>query len=318
MEASFCQMPFAFLYDNHPGPGGVLLLVCLAMLAGAIFPGFFSKEEDLPWSFRLYLGLAGLLGLGPLLFGKGGAALYPVFFAAASVVTFLPLRSILSDVDQSEQGRPSLASAFAIITIGVILPQTFLQLLSLHSVARISIPLFWLWAVPLILTALLALWNVAYLLLFFRRIDASAIFGLWSLLALFFLGHLGRIGAVEHYGVPVPGSFWEAPEYTVEAMAKVEPYGEDGKTGRPLRARIGIKVGSVFDSYEDDEGREHSITGRVGRILWIEIAGIKRPIVEQEGTLYMESLNDSVLVQDKFGKSYRIDDNLDFKDARKP
>ena len=309
-------MPFAFLYDNHPGPGGVLLLVCLAMLAGAIFPGFFSKEEDLPWPFRLYLGLAGLLGLGPLLFGKGGAALYPVFFAVASVVAFSPLRWAFQSKPKSGARHSSLGEALASDALLMAGPQALLQLLALHSVATVSESLFWLWAVPLILAALLALWRIAFYLLIQRPFDVAGI--IHGLLVLLALGYLGRLGTVHHYGEAVPGSFWEAPEYTVEAMAKVEPYGEDGTTGRPFRARIAVKVGSAFDSYEDSEGQEHTTTGRVGRVMWIEIAGIKRPIVAQEGTLYIESRNDSVLVHDKFGKSYRIDDKLDFKGARKP
>lgn len=308
-------MPFAFLYHDHPGPGGALLLVCLAMLAGAFFPGFFSKEEDLHWPFRLYMGLAGLLGLGPLLFGKAGAAFYPVIFVAASLVAFSSLRSALGTQTSSGEHSP-LGKELAFFALLVAVPQAFLQLLALHSVATVSASFFWLWAVPLILAALLALWRIAFYLLIQRPFDASGI--IHGLLVLLALGFLGRIGAVAHYGLPVPGSFWEAPEYTVEAMAKVEPYGEDGKTGRQFRARIAVKVGSAFDSYEDSEGHEHTTRDRVGRVMWIEIAGIKRPIVAQEGTLYMESLNDSVLVHDKFGKSYRIDDKLDFKGARKP
>jgi hypothetical protein len=264
---------------------------------------------------RLYMGLAGLLGLAPSLFGKGGAMLYPVIFVAASLVAFSSLRSALGTQTSSEENSP-LGKELAFFGLLVAGTQAFLQMISLHSVATVSASLFWLWAVPLILAALLALWRIAFYLLIQRPFDAAGI--IIGLLVLLALGFLGRIGAVEHYGVPVPGSFWEAPEYTAEAMAKVEPYGEDGKSGRPFRARIAVKVGSTFDSYEDSEGREHTTTGREGRVMWIEIAGIKRPIVEQEGTLYMESLNDSVLVQDKFGKSYRIDDKLDFKDARKP
>lgn len=315
MEASLCQMPFAFLYHDHPGPSGVVWLLCLALLAGAFFPRFFDKAGDMDWPMRLYMGLAGLLGLAPSLFGKGGAMLYPVVFVVASLVAFSSLRSAFVAQASAKEDSP-MGKELAFFALLVAVPQTFLQMLALHSVATVSASLFWLWAVPLILAALLALWRIAFYLLIQRPFDAGAI--LRGLLVLVALGFLGRIGAVAHYGLPVPGSFWEAPEYTAEAMAKVEPYGEDGKSGRPFRARIAVKVGSTFDSYEDSEGREHTTTGREGRVMWIEIAGIKRPIVEQEGTLYMESLNDSVLVHDKFGKSYRIGDKLDFKDARKP
>jgi hypothetical protein len=122
---------------------------------------------------------------------------------------------------------------------------------------------------------------------------------------------------VSHYGVPVPGSFWEAPEYKTEALTKVQPHGDSGQTGPSFRARIGIKVGSNSKSYEDGEGNERRYYSRTGKVLWIEIAGIRRPIVEQEGTLYIESMNDSVRVYDNLGKSYLIDDKLDFAGARK-
>lgn len=316
MEASFCQTPFAFLYDNHPRPGEGLLPVCLAMLAGAIFPGFFRKEEDLTWPFRLYMGLAGLLGLGPLLFGKGGAALYPVFFAVASVMAFSPLRWAFRGEPKSGAGHSSPGEALASDAFQMAGTQAFLQLLALNSVAAASLPLFWLWAVPLILAALLALWRIAFYLLIQRPFDAAGI--IHGLLVLLVLGYLGRLGAVNHYGVPVPGSFWEAPAYTVEAMAKVEPYGEDAKTGRQFRARVGVKVGSSLHRDEGSEGQERLFQSREGRILWIEVAGIKRPIIEQDEALDMNRTNHSVLVRDSFGKSYRIADKLDFKDARKP
>lgn len=316
MEASLCQIPFAFLYHDHPGPSGVVWLLCLALLAGAFFPKFFDNDGDMDWRIRLYLGSVGLLGLAPSLFGKGGAMLYPVIFVVVSLVNFWFLMPSLGTRISSEDHQSPLGKELAfygLLTAGI---QAFLQMISLHSVATVSSSLFWLWAVPLILAALLALWRIAFYLLIQRPFDSAGI--VHGMLVLLALGFLGRIGVVEHYGVPVPGSFWEAPAYTAEAVAKVEQYGEDGKTGRPFRTRIAVKVGSTFDSYEDSEGRERTTVDREGRVIWIEIAGIKRPIVEQEGTLYMKSQNDSVLVYDKFGKSYRIDDKLDFKDARKP
>ena len=267
------------------------------------------------WPIRLYMGLVALLGLAPSLFGKGGAMLYPVIFVAASLVAFWPLIALFGTRTSSDENSP-LGKELAFFGLLVAGTQAFLQMLSLHSVATVSASLFWLWAVPLILAALLALWRIAFYLLIQRPFDAGAI--LRGLLVLVALGFLGRIGAVAHYGLPVPGSFWEAPEYTAEAMAKVEPYGEDGKTGRPFRARIAVKVGSTFDSYEDSEGREHSTTVREGRILWIEIAGIKRPIVEQDEALYMDRRNNYVIVHDSLGKAYWIEGGLDFKDARKP
>jgi len=315
MEASLCQIPFAFLYHDHPGPSGAVWLLCLALLVGAFFPRFFDKDGDMTWPIRLYMGLVALLGLAPSLFGKGGAMLYPVIFVAASLVAFWPLIALFGTRTSSDENSP-LGKELAFFGLLVAGTQAFLQMLSLHSVATVSASLFWLWAVPLILAALLALWRIAFYLLIQRPFDAGAI--LRGLLVLVALGFLGRIGAVAHYGLPVPGSFWEAPEYTAEAMAKVEPYGEDGKTGRPFRARIAVKVGSTFDSYEDSEGREHSTTVREGRILWIEIAGIKRPIVEQDEALYMDRRNNYVIVHDSLGKAYWIEGGLDFKDARKP
>ena len=308
-------MPFAFLYDNHPGPGLVLMLVCAVLFFGAIFPNSLSKEMDFPWLARLYMGMAGLLGWGPALFGKGGALLYPVLFVGASAVVFGGLFWPLRQSDKSDSGRLGFVDTVTSSGLLAAGAQAFLQLLALHSVATASVPLFWLWVVPLTLAAMMAIWFTANWALFMRPfIAVGFIHGLLVVLAL---GYLGRIGVVSHYGVPVPGSFWEAPEYKTEALTKVQPYGDSGQTGPSFRARIGIKVGSNSESYEDGEGNERRYYSRAGKVLWIEIAGIRRPIVEQEGTLYMESVNDSVRVYDNLGKSYLIADKLDFAGARK-
>lgn len=309
-------MLFAFLYDNHPGPASELMLISAGMLIYAVFPSFFDKTNQQPRSIRLYMALAGLLGLGPALFGKGGAMLYPVLFSAGSVVVFGSFYRLERADFQSERGHSKLGEEIASAAFLIAGPQIFLQILSLHSVATTSVSLFWLWAVPLLLSALVLLWKIAFCLLIQRPIGGHAILG--GLLALVLLGQLGRIGAVEHYGVPIPGSFWEAPEYTTEAMAKVSSYGKDGEMGRTFRARIGIKVGSTSESYDDGDGNERTYSSSEGRVLWIEIAGLRRPIVEQDGRLSIKHPSDSVVVHDKLGKSYWIDSDLDFAEARKP
>jgi len=296
----------------------MLLLVCLARIVGAVFPRFFDSHGEmleLTWPMRLYMGMAGLLGLGPLLFGKNGAILYPVFFVVASVVAFSPLTWLFQRQPKSDNGHSKTGEELASFALLIAGPQTFVQLLSLYSVAASSVPLFWLWAVPLILASLLVLWHLAYCLLIRRPLNAPVLVG--GLLLLLVLGYLGRKGIIEHYGVPVPGSFWEAREYTTEAIAQMKPYGDDGKTGLRFRARVGIKVGSRFDSDTDNEGIEHFYSVREAQILWFEVLGIQRRIIQQEGTLYLDAESDAVVVRDHLGKSYQIESGLDFTAARK-
>lgn len=286
------------------------MLICLALAVGAVFPSFFGKDMRLPWPFRLYMGAAALLGWGPALFGKGGAALYPVLFVAASLAAFSPLVSVFRSRAQADEGHSPLGGELASAALLIAGPQAFLQLLAFRSVAASSVPLFWIWAVPLILAALLTLWQVGFCLLMRRPFDGSSLIG--GLLILLFLAHIGRKGVVEHYGVSVPGSFWEAPEYTTEAMARLTPYVEDEETGATFWARVGVKISNGHDSETDGEGNEHSYSTREAQIRWIEIGGIRRRIILQDAALRLSDDAEGVVVQDQSGKKYLIGPGLDF------